>query len=180
MDLFDHTTEIWKVIPFAPNYAVSSIGRLRRLTGGSGAQVRILRPGALDRYGYVKAKVFVNGKRVHTTINRLMAFAFLGEPPSPAHQAAHGDGIRTHNIISNIRWATPKENAEDTARHGTLKGARHPNSRLTVREAVAIRELRLAGATAKELFAQYGVSKSQLLRIKNGQSWHFIEASVAS
>jgi len=171
MDLFDHTTEIWKVIPFAPNYAVSSIGRLRRIGGGSGAQIRILRPGALDKYGYVKAKVFANGRRIHTTINRLMAFAFFGEPPTRAHQAAHGDGIRTHNVISNLRWATPQENAEDTVRHGTLKGVKNPAAKLSPEAVIAIRKARAKGRSWRGLARDFGISKTHAKRIANRHSW---------
>ncbi len=47
-------------------------------------------------------------------IHRLVAAAFLGEPPSLLHtQVNHKDGDRGNNALSNLEYATPEANAAD-------------------------------------------------------------------
>jgi hypothetical protein len=64
-------------------------------------------------------------------VHHLVLEAFVGPRPA-GHEAAHGDGDKTNNALANLRWATPKENAADRYRHGTvLFGTRHPLGRKT-------------------------------------------------
>lgn len=56
-----------------------------------------------DRNGYME---FIN-ERVH----RIVAFAFLGEPPTTQHIIDHIDTNRQNNRPNNLRWVTKLENA---------------------------------------------------------------------
>lgn len=49
----------------------------------------------------------IGGERVH----RIVAFAFLGEPPTPQHVVDHIDTNRQNNRPENLRWVTKLENA---------------------------------------------------------------------
>jgi hypothetical protein len=72
--------------------------------------------------GYQSIKLRGRGRYVH----RLMLEAFVGPCPT-GHQAAHCDGDRHNNVLTNLRWATRKENEADKLRHGTHQyGARNP------------------------------------------------------
>lgn len=44
-------------------------------------------------------------------IHRIVAFAFLGEPPTPQHIVDHIDTNRRNNRPQNLRWLTKLENA---------------------------------------------------------------------
>ena len=44
-----------------------------------------------------------------TSIHRIVAYTFLGNPPSPEYTVDHIDRIRHHNHVGNIRWASPNE-----------------------------------------------------------------------
>lgn len=39
-------------------------------------------------------------------MHRLVAIAFLGDPPTPDHTVDHIDTDTTNNKVSNLRWAT--------------------------------------------------------------------------
>lgn len=49
----------------------------------------------------------IGNERVH----RIVAFAFLGEPPTPQHVVDHIDTNRQNNRPENLRWVTKLENA---------------------------------------------------------------------
>lgn len=54
------------------------------------------------RTGYME----IGSERVH----RIVAFAFLGEPPTPQHVVDHIDTNRRNNRPQNLRWLTKLEN----------------------------------------------------------------------
>ncbi len=54
------------------------------------------------RTGYME----IGSERVH----RIVAFAFLGEPPTPQHVVDHIDTNRRNNRPENLRWLTKLEN----------------------------------------------------------------------
>ena len=56
-----------------------------------------------DKTGYME----ITGQRVH----RIVAFAFLGNPPTDQHVVDHIDTNRQNNRPENLRWLTRLENA---------------------------------------------------------------------
>jgi len=54
-----------------------------------------------DAYLYIASEV----------IHRIVAYAFLGEPPTPQHIVDHIDTNRQNNRPENLRWVTKLENA---------------------------------------------------------------------
>lgn len=70
--------------------------------------------------GSVTRRVVGMGKG-NISASRAMCILAHGDPPTPKHVAAHTCG-KGHEACVNprhLRWATPKENAADTLRHGT-------------------------------------------------------------
>lgn len=172
MDTVDYTNEVWKTIPFAPDYMASDMGRVKRVNFSPFSRKNgIVLNTPLDRYGYYKTHIFVDGKGLHTTIHACVCAAFHGPKPTKSHQVAHADGVRTNNAPSNLRWVTPQENAKDTVKHGSLKGEKNPAAKITRSDAEAMRFMRYYGITTKQLIARFGVKHSQVLRILNYQSW---------
>ena len=56
-----------------------------------------------EKTGYME----IAGQRVH----RIVAFAFLGDPPTEQHVVDHIDTNRRNNRPENLRWLTRLENA---------------------------------------------------------------------
>lgn len=105
-------------------YEVSDAGRVRKLRGTQ----KILSPGTIGP-GYQLIGFCVKGKREMFLVHRLVLSAFIGPPPSENHQGAHGDGNPRNNALSNLRWATPKENNADKILHGTNVNKGVPSAR---------------------------------------------------
>ena len=98
-------TEIYKT--FFETYEVSNYGNLRqRLVDGS--------------YKIIEAKLMPQGyyyktiKRVDYFIHRLVAKMFIGERPSSQHVVDHVNRNRLDNHISNLRYATYRENKQNS------------------------------------------------------------------
>lgn len=69
---------------------------------------KILKP-KVDKYGYETIVLTKNGKRKNYTIHQLVAKAFI---PNLENKKTinHIDGNKRNNNISNLEWATEKEN----------------------------------------------------------------------
>lgn len=163
----------WRQLAEFPDYEISELGIVRRLTDSHCApRGRVLRP-KTDRYGYLAVRPFRNGKGRHVTIHRLVALAFIGEPPTPEHQIAHFDGDHQNNDWRNLRWATSQENHLDKQRHGRVPvGERHHKCKLSDQE---VAEIRLIASVAAPLYQYemaklYGVSQHQIHLIVRGKS----------
>lgn len=71
-----------------------------------------------------------SGKSWWFRVNVLILRVFRGPPPKGMKYptAAHENGNRRDNRLSNLRWKTLKDNIADKVRHGTLRmGDNHPS-----------------------------------------------------
>jgi hypothetical protein len=164
--------EEWRsVVGWEGFYEVSNLGRVKtapRTIPLHGGQKRIperVRKLQLTRDGYPCVGLSGVGKWTLKKVHQLVCEAFHGPRPSPSHQAAHNDGVRTNNAASNLRWATAAENSCDRAIHGNNRpGETNGNAKLTNMEAAEIR-LRAHSASYAELADEYGVSLFTIGRI---------------
>lgn len=96
--------EEFRIIQEFPNYAVSTLGRVKNLSTG-----RILKQ-SIDRYGYKFLELSNNGftktRRVHT----LVACAFLPKDESK-YQVNHKDEDPTNNRVENLEWCDDRYNS---------------------------------------------------------------------
>lgn len=151
-------------IPGFPGYAATADGRIL-----SKKSRRPMAPKP-DAYGYPSLTLRVDGRKICKCVHRLVALAWLGPPPSSTHEVAHGDGDKTNNAVSNLRWATPAENRADMFRHGTaVVGERHSCAKLTSAQVSSIRAARAAGVPRAQTAATYGVSYFTVAKIDTGK-----------
>ena len=111
-------TEIWKSVPgYIGLYEVSNIGRVRTVEGKETHSVRhgvrrwksrVLReknPKGRD----VRVSLWKDKKEKSFLVHRLVAMAFLPNPDNKA-TVNHKDGNPRNNHVTNLEWATYKEN----------------------------------------------------------------------
>lgn len=164
-------------IPNAPGYFARSDGAIIG-PGPGGRRPQPLKPVMVRRYWVVGIRVEKNLFRLRT-VNRLVALAFHGEPPTPEHHAAHRDGNRDNNVPGNISWLTPTENAADKARHGReWRGERKPNARLTEALVIDARQQHAEGRSIKGLAKELGVHRKTLRHALLGITWGHVTSTL--
>ena len=102
--------EIWEKIPgFNSFYQVSSLGNVRSLKGN---KTLFLHPN-----GYLQVNLYKNDKTKSRLVHRLVASAFIPNNENKP-QVNHINGDKTDNKISNLEWATAKENSQHAIKTG--------------------------------------------------------------
>lgn len=171
----------WRSIPGFSDYEASSFGDIRRVRcsekyhGHKHLPFQIAKILMPTGYEIVGVESDVTGKRCQRPVHRLVALAFLGDPPTPRHVVAHWDGDKRNNVLSNIRWATRSENESDKVRHGTAqRGHGNPRAKLSVDDVKDIRKryVRRYGCLS-ELAREYSVSVSTIFSVVRGETWDF-------
>lgn len=110
-------------------------------------------------------------------VHRLVLAAFVGPCPE-GMEGCHNDGNPLNNRLDNLRWDTPKANAQDAVRHGSWDwriGEACPSARLTADDVRCIRaEPRFHGVNTM-LGAAFGITPNHVKRIRAGESWAHLE-----
>lgn len=122
--------------------------------------------------GYAKVK----SSDEMALVSRLVCEERHGPAPTPDHEAAHSCGKGQLSCVTkaHLRWATRKENAQDTVAHGTsLRGERNRNARLTAADVRRIRAIK-DRATKTQIAGMYGVTRSNVGHILSGRSWSWL------
>lgn len=113
LELFDGVTikvsDDGKV--FTTNH--TSLRKNGRLDNRKGKQ---LKP-KIDRYGYETIVLTKDGIRKNYTIHRLVALAFIPNPENK-QTVNHKDGNKRNNNVSNLEWATHKEQKTHEIKNG--------------------------------------------------------------
>lgn len=172
------TEEIWKdVLGYEGRYQVSNLGNVRSLerfaVTSNGLQrwpAKNLKP-FVDTNGYAYVNLS-NGKAAKKiAVHRLVLSAFFGDGGNL--QACHNDGVRTNNVLENLRWDSVKGNALDRAKHGTqTRGESARGAKLS--EAMAV-EILMSRESSLKLAKEYGVASSTIRAIRLGQNWKHIQ-----
>lgn len=100
-------TEEWRPVKDYIDYFVSNWGRIKSLKSG---KERILKPGI--NKGHLQVELRKDGEGHNKQVHRLVAEAFIPNPENKPY-VDHIDGNPLNNNVSNLRWATPKENSNN-------------------------------------------------------------------
>lgn len=123
----------------------------------------------LDRYGYLKVVLTANKIRKKLSVHKIVAMAYLGERGEL--QVRHLDGNKVNNSLSNLKYGTAKENAEDRHLHGnTAIGQKIGTSKLTDAQVEEIRRANIKFVDMSILAAKYNVSCACISMIINNKS----------
>jgi hypothetical protein len=160
---------MFKTIPMFPNYEVDEHSNVRGKIRGIVLKQKI-------HDGYSSVGLCSGGKYAWRNVHRLCIMAWLGVPENhKSMDAAHNDGNRSNNHISNLRWATRKENCQDRDKHGTTRGFRsgdeHPNLKLSAKLVAYMRDRIRNGERFMNVVADVGAKKLTVYDAVTGVTW---------
>ncbi|MFE5828694.1 HNH endonuclease [Streptomyces sp. NPDC056508] len=152
-------SEEWREVPGWPRYFVSDQGRML------GRRGKVLRPSTNYRNGYQYvglSKADGTGGTKSFNVHRLVLEAF-DRPSRPGEQCRHLNGDPADNRLSNLCWGTPRENAADRVRHGTVTRHHGGRAKLTAQQLAEIRaaDMTVRGTQAR-LARAFGVTSSTI------------------
>lgn len=150
-----------------PIYRISTIGRILNTKSGE------LLYGNVSPQGYSRVSLQVWRDGIKTTkafpMHRLMMLSFFYVDNHEELQVNHKDGVKCHNYITNLEWATPQENTLHAVRTGL---AEVPGSKLTVELVHEIARIIESGQYLdNEIAKMYGVNTNAIGGIRNRIYW---------
>lgn len=197
-------SEEWRVIADFPDYAVSDLGRVKRVVPDFRGRSGGIMKQQTRRYAYLT--LYRDRTPSCVLVHRLVCSAFHGSQPAIDHEVAHCDGESLNNAARNLRWATHAENEADKVAHGTstagrpsmvaperrprgkrhgrhtqpertARGERNGLARLTESKVLAIRR---DCRPRKVIAADYSISVTMVGFIQRGISWAHVPMPIAS
>lgn len=105
--------DVWLPIPGWYGYEVSDQGDVYSLKSE-----RLLRQRLHSRDGYCMVNLYGDEGRSTVTVHTLVLGAFVGPRPE-GYVCRHLNGVAQDNRLTNLKWGTPEENAQDALDHGT-------------------------------------------------------------
>lgn len=158
--------KVKEVFGYEGLYSIDENGNVYSKRSWRGVKNRILKP-SKNEYGYLRVFLTKNGKTSGITLHKLMATTFLGKRRN-GFQVRHLDGNKENNSLSNLKYGTALENANDRKLHlKTAFGERIGSSKLSKEDVLDIRNSTLS---QKELSKMYNVSIANISLIINFKS----------
>jgi hypothetical protein len=85
------------------------------------------------------------------------------------------DGNPKNNHVTNLKWGTNKENAEDRASHGTdIIGENHKHAKMNENSVRELRRMASAGATFASLGKRFGIAPGTAWTIARRLKWKHV------
>ena len=184
-------TEKWVSIVFSdienpPHYEVSNYGRLRsfqtnkrnKSTDVTPPVESILIKGSVIQ-GYRSLNIRSQGKTLNRYVHKLVAESFVQREKSDQTYVIHLDFDKLNNYYQNLKWVTKEEMIAHNRENPNLKNRpvvrQTSNYKLTESKVKIIKKLLRNDKNRLKMIAkQFGITHTQLNRIRSGENWKHV------
>lgn len=182
--------ERWVAIEFVgvenpPRYEVSNYGRLRSFQttsrqlglGQPNAEGIIIKGSVIQ--GYRSLNIRSTGKTLNRYVHKLVAEYFISHENPLQTYVIHLDHDKQNNFSQNLRWVTKEEMIDHNRENPNLKNRVIPlrtrNYKLTESKVKIIKKLLRNDKNRLKMIAkQFGITHTQLNRIRSGENWKHV------
>lgn len=176
--------EEWKILQFDEKIAddgqifkISNYGRIIRCTEEGDV---LNNKSYINGYETIPVKQKHNGKRTSRYVHKLVAQHFIEKESEDQIYVIHLNYDKLNNEVKNLKWATKKEkerhqfsNPMWKVYYNSRKGG---NTKLTEGMVKSIkRQLRNKRTRISMIAKRFGVSDTQIHRIKSGENWGHVK-----
>lgn len=177
--------EKWKPVWFEgiteqEKYEVSNFGRIRRFKKEIN-DWKVLKAQLVNGYRYFTFKSDTNRKNKKTKIvHKLVAEAFCEKPSEDYTFVLHLDYNKENNQADNLKWANRevlKEHHKENPNYKAInRKGRVTNSKLTETDVIRLKKkLKRGKNKLYKLAKEFGITHTQLNRIRSGENWGYIK-----
>jgi hypothetical protein len=160
-------------------YQISNYGRIRAINKITGRE-KLLK-GSHSKRGHHRLNIKMeSGKGAGVYVHRIVAENFVNRA-SEAHEfVIHLDHDKTNNKYINLRWATQdkvNEHAKSSPLYDQAREKQREHYKLNETKVKMIKRMLGRKKVKMKIIAkQFGISHTQLNRIKNGENWADVKA----
>jgi len=174
-----YQNERWKRIEFEgihpeENVHVSDFGRIRSFkTSRKGG--KIIGGSWLSGYNILVLRM-VDEKRKTVFIHKLVAEYFVKPSSKDAEFVIHIDYDRKNNHFTNLKWVNRRQLSNHRKNDDDYDKKKVRNSKLTETQVIRLKKMLKRGTIKPyRLAQQFGITHTQLNRIRNGENWGHIK-----
>ncbi|MGR3810664.1 NUMOD4 domain-containing protein [Jiulongibacter sp. NS-SX5] len=175
-------TEQWQRIVIEgvekpPHYEVSNLGRLKSFQNNPDG--KFLKGSVIQGYRSLNIRL-PKGKSFNRYIHKLVA-EFYVEKPSEEHGfVIHKDYDKHNNVYTNLAWVTKDGMIEHNKSNPNVLNRKRPvtskNYKLNESKVKMIKKLLKKDSTRLKMIAkQFGITHTQLNRIRSGENWGHVK-----
>ncbi len=155
-------------------FQISNFGRIRSFKV-SPTKPKIIGGSWIGGYNAIVVKL-KTGKSQTYYIHKLVAQHFIVNLNPALTQVIHLDYDKTNNHYGNLKWIDAEGARAHQKSDQNYDAKKIKNSKLTENQVIRIKKMLKRGTMRPYRIAQqFGISQTQLLRIKNGKNWAHIE-----
>jgi hypothetical protein len=175
--------EKWAIIPVEgvekpPHYEVSNYGRLKSFQNDK-VKGEIIQGSKIQGYKSLNIRL-ENGKTFNRYVHKLIASLFLPTPSVSSKFVVHLDHDKLNNHWENLKWVSRDEmtihNRENPNVKNRIIPRRTKNYKLTESKVKMIKKLLKSEKNRPKMIAkQFGITHTQLNRIKSGENWGHVK-----
>lgn len=160
-------------------YQISNYGRIRAINKITGKE-KLLK-GSHSKRGHHRLNIKMeSGKGAGVYVHRIVAETFVKQPSEEHKYVIHLDHDKTNNKYTNLRWATQhevNEHAKNSPLYNQAREKQREHYKLNEAKVKMIkRMLKRKKVKMKIIAKQFGISHTQLNRIKNGENWSNVDS----
>ena len=161
-----------------PRYEISNFGRLRSFQNNEKGE--IIRGSVIQGYRSLNIRL-PKGKSFNRYVHKLVAENFVQKPSLDHRFVIHLDFDKVSNHFENLRWVTKDEmvahNKNNPAVINKSIPTRTKNYKLTEIKVKMIKKMLQNESTRLKMIAkQFGITHTQLNRIRSGENWGYVKA----